>query len=174
MREILFRGKRVDNGEWIYWNRFGRLTDINGEPIRVEINTSALRPYAFYVNELPLIDEETVGEYTGLTDKNGKKIFEGDIVKCKHIFHDFIDNKRGMKIPHLGYGLTFEEKWFSDTNNWLEAVYYRNYEVQFYRGSYRIKNKNITHEISYYYIFNRDSEVIGTIYDNPELLEVKE
>lgn len=87
MREHISRGKRVDNGEWIYWNRYGRLTDINGEPTKIEINTSALRPYAFYVNELPVIREETVGQYTGLTYKGGRKIFEGDIIRtnCNEI-----------------------------------------------------------------------------------------
>ena len=147
MREDLYRGKRIDNGEWIYWNRFGRLTDINGEPIRVEINTSALRPYAFYVNELPLIDEETVGEYTGLTDKNGKKIFEGDIVKTWR-----------NTIGKIEFG-----------QYWDEEI-----EEDFYGYAWIGKDEygeSITLSLNKCW---NGHEVIGNIHDNPELLEVEE
>lgn len=81
MREILFRGKRKDDGEWVYGNLVHQ-TEYYGDPVDRYHILECREFDADYYNSAEVIPE-TVGQFTGLYDSNRVKIFEGDIVKPK-------------------------------------------------------------------------------------------
>ena len=141
MREILFRGKRKDNGEWVEGNLFvpDKVTRLEA-PTEILVGTNVVRiSYE--------VDPETVGEYTGLTDKNGKRIFEGDIVRHHNNYPDSEIEEKGVVF-------------------WCEK----------YCGWRRSSNWAFHHGAVDTYRLSPDClyEVIGNIHDNPELLEVQE
>lgn len=130
MREILFRGKDVNSNEW----RIGYFyTAVQG---CVAIIGDGVDGYQ--------VKPETVGQYTGLTDKRGKKIFEGDIIKYRH--HN-INEKAVIRYgaPENRYTMY---GWYLDDNQ-----------------------GNTAFRLSEYFIKDYNCQVIGNIHDNPELLK---
>lgn len=138
MREILFRGKRTDNCEWAY----GAPTkDNHGEMVMVK-STFEWDEYNCRGANCLYVDENTVGQYTGLTDKNGKKIFEGDILR------------RTLKGYYLDISYIFKIVFVP-----VKAVFAA---VDIGGGSVNF--------ISDYINNKYEIDVIGNIHDNPELL----
>ncbi len=150
MREIIFRAKRKDNGEWVQGylvKMFSVLNimDKNNENIVYEI--------------IP----ETVGQFTGLTDKNGKKIFEGDIVRycdeeCYYYPEDCTEFF-GKVVQECGaFGIGADKELPLELENWCN-------------------NDNFVSLWEIYWNLNCCDgelpmlEVVGNSHDNPELLE---
>lgn len=138
MREILFRGKRVDDDKWVELNLTPFLSEV------LEIKS--------HYDEESLIDMSTLCQFTGLTDNHGKKIFEGDILKC-------VGNKRISK----GVLMDFEEVTHISVVEWWNS---------YCNCGYRVKNQNgKTMMIKQSSLIGMKAEIIGNIFDNPELIK---
>ena len=141
----LYRGKRKDNGEWVEGdliqlhdgrkyivnNKFGACIDDKGNFINTE---------APFVCE---VDPETVGEHIGMTDRKGKKIFEGDITRTITFGFD-----KDVFITEIKFG----------ARSGVQGFYLANGKMMFYWGQTDLTVMD-------------DTEVIGNIHDNPELLQ---
>lgn len=151
MREILFRGKRKDDDKWAY----GYLYIRNDGQYEISFYSKYFDSERFTYDVIP----ETVGQYIGLTDKNGKKIFEGDIVKTQP-FSDKPYSSKAKYKQHIG----------------VVEYRIRHFKNRFYEQDYEAGWTVTISDYGKFTCYNWNEffkcEVIGNIHDNPELLEV--
>ena len=149
MREILFKGKKKDNGEWIE----GYLLDggMPGEK-RIFIGKLVIGKWTVMADEFDEVDPDTICQFTGLTDKNGKKIWESDIISYQRDNDD-------CPFPN------------KDTKKRFGKVFYQGFRSTFAIGMGKNGSKSINDDLWKYVQNGNRVEVIGNQFDNPELLQ---
>lgn len=173
-REIIFRGKRIDNGEWVY----GDLIRINNDKIAI---IPFIMDFGSSCDDYKVL-LDTIGQYTGLKDKNGKKIFEGDIISYYTTENYCINPDCDLAVQ--GYGSKLIKK---------------EYEVKYIDGSFCVDDETyyplpISHcgihseefeefkaSVDHEFYFDTNGyklddsiigiEIIGNVTDNPELMK---
>lgn len=152
MREILFRGKRLDNGEWVYGSfcmdareQFNGLCGVDGFIRLYDKAKGKMQTYE--------VDRETVGQYAGLTDKNGKRIFEGDIVRTHYANARKADFVERVVFHNGRFSSLYILHEFGNGKMWA----------------------NLPDDVPHLPLdktpYMEWCEIIGNIHDNPELLE---
>lgn len=153
-REILFRAKRVDNGEWVE----GYLSKMDTPLGECDVIISwSDRTYYYVVYE-------TVCQFTGLTDKNGTKIFEGDIVNNSKVVCDITDN--GCNFENYA---EFCSGHYVENKKFVARIDF-DFENELFYESENTDCEHFNEECELFgYIAG--FEVIGNIFDSPELLK---
>lgn len=133
MRDILFRGKSIYNNEWLYGSL---VNNIYGASTPVIVYNSCYEDDNSVTFNYEFIKNNTLGQYTGINDVKGKKIFEGDIIKSTNAYN------------------------YTDI-----------YSIDYKSGDFCINQKgvNFSTRLSNLYNGEYEIEVIGNIYDNPDL-----
>ena len=136
MRTIKFRGKNLHNGKWVY----GYLSDVDSTPIgKVGIINS--KPFSG-CEESTMVIAESIGQFTGLCDKNGEEIYEGDIIRRIARISFYGNNKASTHVVKFG-----------------EDGIYNGFYLEPQCDAFFVSHNS--------FIF----EVIGNIHDNPELMK---
>ena len=152
MRTIKFRGKRVDNGEWEY-----------GDLVHLSNGEACILPEDGEWRHR-LIIPDTVGQFTGLLDKNGKEIYEGDVVCANHFFVRY-DGYTPKPIRNA-YNIEIDQKGLVTS-----VLYSRNYALEFYPNKGWIMRNGSDQHRMHSIKGEANIEVIGNIHDNPELMK---
>lgn len=154
MREILFKGKRIDNGEWVVGRYVNTCYPGNGKETGHFI--------VVYPNEYHEIYTSTLCQFTGLCDKNGKKIWENDILMCHGNSEDLV------KVAFGEFGVRNIE-----TGTIVDKVVGWHYEIIPTDAISRCEPFCWSMPLTEDYIERCEMEVVGNIFDNPELLKKK-
>ena len=138
MREILFKAKRIDNGEWVYGSYvYTFCEDKNGIVVGVKVEKHWIVEES---GNMVWVDKDTICQCTGLNDKNGKLIWENDVVKQ-----------------------------FSDCNELGNSLYFF-YQIRWNNEYSAFEGYEIYTKETVLFPDLEDIEVIGNIFDNPELI----
>lgn len=155
-REILFRGKSIhDKNYWIYGGAIHQ-TDYYGERVDRWFIVDGTETHDYDIGEPYEVDPATVGQWTGLTDKNGVKIFEGDIVStknniCEETYRFLVEFGVCGGVENVEHLVGFPCFFFKEVTGVIPYEYMMRKDPVYFLNAYKC-------------------EVIGNVYDNPELL----